>query len=276
MKHTGSFGLSHLLLGLLPAALALLCVAQRQQATRRQAAQQQRTLVREREQLRQSARERTDALERLATHLQQVREAERDQLARELHDELGALLTAAKLDVARLKSHLGPRHPEAVQRLQHLADMLNHGIALKRRIIEELRPSTLSNLGLAASLEILAQQFSEQSGVAVELSVEAVELDEDRQLTVYRVVQESLSNVARHGQAARACIALHAVADAVHVEVHDDGRGFDPAQAQRATHGLAGMHHRVHAAGGRLQVDTAPGRGTRVRALLPRMAPRAG
>lgn len=276
MKQPGSFGLSHLLLGLLPAALALVCLAQRQQATRREAAHQQRMLLREREQLRHSARERTDALERLATHLQQVREDERNQLARELHDELGALLTAAKLDVARLKSHLGPRHPEAAQRLQHLADMLNHGIALKRRIIEELRPSTLSNLGLAASLEILAQQFSERSGVAVEVAVETVELDDNRQLTVFRLVQESLENVARYAQAARAGIALYTTVEGIQVEVHDDGRGFDPAQVRRGTHGLAGLRHRVQAAGGRLQVDTAPGQGTRVRALLPRTPPVVG
>jgi hypothetical protein len=93
-----------------------------------------------------------------------VREEERGHLARELHDELGALLTAAKLDVARLKSRLGDQPPEVGQRLQHLTETLNSGIALKRRIIEDLRPSSLSNLGLTASLEILAREFSERSG----------------------------------------------------------------------------------------------------------------
>ena len=106
--------------------------------------QQQAALQQERDLLEGQVRERTASLAQLATHLQQVREEERGHLARELHDELGALLTAAKLDVARLKSRLGPSGPVA-QRLQHLTETLNSGIALKRRIIEDLRPSALAN-----------------------------------------------------------------------------------------------------------------------------------
>ena len=109
-------------------------------------------------------RERTASLAELATHLQDVRETERGYLARELHDELGSLLTAAKLDVARLKSRLADT-PDAAQRLQHLTELLNSGIALKRRIIEDLRPSSLSNLGLVASLEILGREFGDASGM---------------------------------------------------------------------------------------------------------------
>ena len=121
--------------------------------------QQQRVLQQERDLLERQVRERTATLAELATHLQNVREEERGHLARELHDELGALLTAAKLDVARLKSRLATQPPEIGQRLQHLTEALNSGIALKRRIIEDLRPSSLSNLGLTASLEILARRI---------------------------------------------------------------------------------------------------------------------
>ncbi|HSV45064.1 MAG TPA: CHASE3 domain-containing protein, partial [Ramlibacter sp.] len=128
---------------------------------------QQQVLEKERDLLERQVRDRTGSLAELATHLQQVREQERGHLARELHDELGALLTAAKLDVARLKSRLGLPTPEVDQRLRHLTDTLNSGIALKRRIIEDLRPSSLSNLGLTASLEILAREFSEHSGLEV-------------------------------------------------------------------------------------------------------------
>ena len=110
---------------------------------------QQEALQRERNALEDEVRERTATLAELATHLQQVRESERGFLARELHDELGSLLTAAKLDVARLKSRLADS-PDATQRLQHLNELLNSGIALKRRIIEDLRPSSLANLGLIA------------------------------------------------------------------------------------------------------------------------------
>ena len=231
--------------------------------------QQQTALQQERDLLERQVRERTATLAELATHLQQVREDERGHLARELHDELGALLTAAKLDVARLKSKLGAPPPEVGDRLQHLTDTLNSGIALKRRIIEDLRPSSLSNLGLTASLEILAREFSERSGIEVVPHLDAVDLDAASQLTVYRLVQESLTNVAKYAQAGRVEVAVRNWGKHVEVAVRDDGRGFDPQAAKRSTHGLAGMRHRVEAAGGRFDVVSAPGRGTRVSATLP-------
>jgi signal transduction histidine kinase len=172
------------------------------------------------------------------------------------------LLTAAKLDVARLKSRMGSPAPEVSQRLQHLTDTLNSGIALKRRIIEDLRPSSLFNLGLTASLEILSREFSEQSGVQAALDLQPVELEESSQLTVYRLVQESLTNVLKYAEASRVEIGVVNEASQVVVSVTDDGKGFDPAQAKPSTHGLAGMRHRVEAAGGTLTVSSQPGKGT--------------
>lgn len=230
---------------------------------------QQQVLQQERDLLERQVRDRTASLAELATHLQQVRETERAHLARELHDELGALLTAAKLDVARLKSRLGTPAPEVGQRLQHLTETLNSGIALKRRIIEDLRPSSLSNLGLNASLEILAREFSEHSGIEVTASLEPVELGESSQLTVYRMVQESLTNVAKYAEAHQVEISMRSYENHVEVDVKDDGKGFDAALARPATHGLAGMRHRVEAAGGRLAVVSSPGKGTRISAVLP-------
>jgi signal transduction histidine kinase len=232
---------------------------------------QQQVLQKERDLLERQVRERTASLAELATHLQQVREEERGHLARELHDELGALLTAAKLDVARLKSRLGAQpSPEITQRLQHLTEALNSGIALKRRIIEDLRPSSLANLGLTASLEILAREFSERSGVEIMTSVEQTELDESRQLTVYRLVQESLTNVGKYADAKQVDISVRNYGNHVEVDIKDDGKGFNVAEIRPSTHGLAGMRHRVEAAGGRLTVISAPGNGTRISAVLPK------
>ena len=232
--------------------------------------QQQAALQQERDLLESQVRERTASLAQLATHLQQVREEERGHLARELHDELGALLTAAKLDVARLKSRMGAQPPEVTERLQHLVETLNSGIALKRRIIEDLRPSSLANLGLTAALEILAREFSEHSGVEVAASLEPVELDEASQLTVYRIVQESLTNVGKYAEAKQVDVSLRDLRNHIEVEVRDNGKGFDPVRARASTHGLAGMRHRVEAAGGRLAVDSRPGQGTRILAVLPK------
>lgn len=229
---------------------------------------QKEALRRERNALETEVRERTATLAELATHLQDVRETERGYLARELHDELGSLLTAAKLDVARLKSRLAGL-PDAAQRLQHLTELLNSGIALKRRIIEDLRPSSLSNLGLVASLEILGHEYGNLSGMQVRMDLEPVVLDESRQLTVYRMVQESLTNIGKYAQATEASIVLKNHTTHVTVEVADNGKGFDPKTARPATHGLAGMRHRVEAASGTLTVVSAPGRGTRLTAMIP-------
>jgi signal transduction histidine kinase len=240
-------------------------------ALERAGEQQQKVLQQERDLLERQVRERTATLAELATHLQQVREEERGHLARELHDELGALLTAAKLDVARLKSRLGPQSaPEIAQRLQHLTDALNSGIALKRRIIEDLRPSSLSNLGLTASLEILAREFSDRSGVEITTELEPVELDESSQLTVYRLVQESLTNVGKYAEARHVEITVQNHGNHVEVDITDDGKGFDTADIRPSTHGLAGMRHRVEAAGGRLTVISTRGKGSRISAVLPK------
>lgn len=255
------------------AAAALLAFAlYLRQTTRlkRAGEQQQAALQQERDQLERQVRERTASLAQLATHLQQVREEERGHLARELHDELGALLTAAKLDVARLKSRLGPQGPEVLERMQHLTEALNSGIALKRRIIEDLRPSSLANLGLTPSLEILAREFSERSGVEVATSLEAVELGESAQLTVYRIVQESLTNVGKYAEATQVDISVRDYSNHVEVEIRDNGKGFDVHSMHASTHGLAGMRHRVEAAGGRLSLASQPGNGTRIMAMLPK------
>ena len=215
-------------------------------------------------------RERTADLGQLATHLQNVREDERGHLARELHDELGAILTAAKLDAARLRSRLAGSQPEATERLQHLTETLNSGIAFSRRVVEDLQPSALSHLGLMASLEILAREFEAGSGLSITTDLEPVELGGSAQLTVYRLVQESLTNMGKYAEASHADISLHNFDSYITVEVKDNGKGFKLQSVGPASHGLAGMRHRVEAAGGRLTVTSTEGNGTQVSAVIPK------
>ena len=228
-------------------------------------------LQRERDQLDLQVRERTANLAKLATHLQNVREDERGFLARELHDELGALLTAAKLDVARLKSRLIGSLPEVAERLVHLTTTLNSVIAMTRRIVEDLRPSSLSQLGLVASLEILAREFEERSGLSITTDLETVELGGAAQLTVYRLVQESLTNIGKYADASQAVISLQNLEGYISIEVNDNGKGFELDDVASTSHGLDGMRHRVEAAGGRLNVVSANGNGTRISAVLPKI-----
>jgi signal transduction histidine kinase len=214
---------------------------------------------------------RTAQLTELAQHLQTAREDERSRLARDLHDELGALLTAAKLDVARLKSRITIHTPDITERLVHLNETLNEGIALKRRIIEDLRPSSLSNLGLLAALEILGREFAERSGVKVVSELEPVSLKPSGELTVYRLVQEALTNVAKYAQARQVVVTLRPRGALAEVDVHDNGSGFDTQVARPSTHGLLGMRYRVEAEGGRMSIQSTPGTGTRIQATLPQI-----
>ena len=236
-----------------------------------EAEQEQRALAvaRQRDELEREVAERTRQLTELAQHLQTAREDERSRLARELHDELGALLTAAKLDAARIKSRLGGNSPEAAERLAHLSETLNSGIALKRRIIEDLRPSTLSNFGLVPALEILAREFGERSQLEVFSRLSPVSLKPADELTAYRLVQEAFTNIAKHAQASRVELTLEEQDGGVEVAVRDNGAGFDTTQPTRSAHGLLGMRYRVEAAGGQLTIRSAPGLGTQVSALLP-------
>ena len=231
---------------------------------------EQEVLENERARLEGLVRERTASLSELANHLEQVREDERGHLARELHDELGSLLTAAKLDVARLKSKIDVNTPEITERLKHLIEMLNSGIALKRRIVENLRPSSLAHLGLRAALEILASEYGNSANMHIETNLEAVELPETTQLTVYRMVQESLTNISKYARAKKVLITVHDYPTHVEVQIRDDGVGFHLESIARTAHGLVGMRHRVEAAGGRLTVTSAPGEGTLVAAVLPK------
>jgi signal transduction histidine kinase len=238
--------------------------------------EQQRLIRAERDQLEREVQRRTAQLIELARHLQTAREDERHRLARDLHDELGAMLTAAKLDAARLKSRIAALAPEALERLNHLVETLNSGIALKRRIIEDLRPSALSNLGLVAALDILTREFTAGGGTEVVKRLETVVLAPSAELTVYRLVQESLTNVTKYAKARQVTVDLQAAGPDVIVSVGDDGVGFDPQDLNTSSHGLFGMRYRVEAEGGRLEIDSAPGRGTRVRAVLPGRVPPPG
>jgi signal transduction histidine kinase len=224
----------------------------------------------ERDHLEVEVAHRTTELTRLAEDLQTAREDERGRIARELHDELGALLTAAKLDAARLKRSLAEvQSPEINERLAHLTGTLNDGIGLKRRIIEDLRPSSLSNLGLKAAIEILATELGARADLKINTEIEPFQLDEAAEITLYRMVQESLTNVAKYAQASEVGVRLVREGDQIIATVRDDGKGFDASRVRGSTQGLVGMRYRVQARGGRLQVRSSPGHGTTVSAVLP-------
>lgn len=235
----------------------------------RQLAERQAEVQAERDRLEREVILRTADLTELARHLQTAREDERARLARDLHDELGALLTAAKLDVARIRPKLLQAAPDLQPRLAHLVEALNSGIALKRRIIEDLRPSTLSSLGLVPALEILCNESSERLGLPIEARLEPVRLAPSADLVVFRFVQESLTNIAKYAHAKRVTVSVVAEGERALVTVQDDGVGFDVNRSRRGSHGLLGMRFRVEAERGEFGLQSAPGRGTTLTAWLP-------
>ena len=239
---------------------------QRYDALQREAA---RALQAERDRLEVEVINRTADLTDLAGHLETAREDERSNLARELHDELGALLTAAKLDAARLKRSLGTMSPEVEARLKHLNDSINEGIGLKRRIIEDLRPSSLNNLGLVAALEIQAREFAKRTELKVNVDLQPVRLPDGGEITVYRLVQESLTNIAKYAKASEVWVSLHRDGERTHVAVRDNGSGFEMRSNRGGAHGLMGMRYRVENAGGTMQVQSVVGEGTLVQAWIP-------
>jgi len=248
-------------------ALALMRLGREQERERRVYLLQ---LHAERDRLDEEVTQRTAETVELARHMERVREDERARLARELHDELGGLLTAAKLDVARIRKRIQDDTGTKQQLLEHLGQSLDAGIALKRRIIEDLRPSSLSNLGLKRTLQIQCGEFAQRAELPVDLQLDDVPLTPERSLAVYRCVQEALTNIAKYARATRVRVVMQRTAHGVELLVEDDGVGFDPSQVGGAGgHGLQGMHFRIRSCGGQVQIRSAPGEGTSVRATLP-------
>lgn len=224
----------------------------------------------ERDRLDEEVTRRTAETIELARHMERVREDERARIARELHDELGGLLTAAKLDLARIRKRIQDETGTKQRLVDHLAESLDAGIALKRRIIEDLRPSSLSNLGLRRTLQIQCAEFSLRAEVPVDVELDEVTLAPDRALAVYRLVQEALTNIAKYAQASRVKVSMRCLDGEVELLVEDDGKGFDIDAVRGAgKHGLQGMRFRIRSCGGDVSIRSSPGAGTTVRAVLP-------
>ena len=161
--------------------------------------------------------------------------------------------------------------PDVEDRVNHLNQTINQGIALKRRIIEDLHPSALTNLGLVAALEIQAREFEERSGLTLKLALDVkhAPLSSDVKLTVYRLVQESLTNIAKYAKASEVQIKLRVEDANVVVTVIDNGCGFNPSAVLKSSHGLTGMRYRVESQGGKIRVKSSLGNGTQIEAWLP-------
>lgn len=210
-----------------------------------------------------------EQLRKLSEFEQQAREQERARIARELHDELGQTLTAIKMDLAWMRDRLG--EPDIVlARVERLIGIADQAVVDLRRIAIELRPLILDELGLRAALEWLTQSITERSGLPITLNFEESGVyDPDVSTAAFRIVQEALTNVLRHGAATRAGVIASHEEDALIIAVSDDGRGIDRAASGSGRLGLAGMRERARHLGGSVAIDSKAGAGTTVRVRLP-------
>ncbi|MEP7207506.1 MAG: PAS domain-containing protein [Casimicrobiaceae bacterium] len=227
--------------------------------------------------LAQEVGERTAELVELSHHLMQVTEGEKARLAAELHDALGGSLTTLVIGLARLKSRLEPVDGEQGAAFARIEATLQDVVNMARRIIGDLRPVTLDTLGLAATLRDHADKWSRQTGVDVRMTMPSSlpACTADVALTVFRIVQETLTNVAKHAYASVVEITIAPVRDGLEVVIEDNGVGIKRQGARRAgAHGLLGMRERASGCGGSLRFDQgAAGRGTRVELRVPAAVP---
>jgi signal transduction histidine kinase len=210
-------------------------------------------------------------LRRLSVQVRTAQEQERKYLSRELHDQVGQMLTGLRMELSSLARLHGNSESELSFGIAHAKGIVEKTLGIVRNIAMLLRPSMLDDLGLAPALAWLAKDVSRTSGIEIETDIDsALDLLPDAYRTcLYRVVQEALTNVSRHSHALKATVFLKADQGWVRGEIKDDGRGFDSDSRRRDSLGLVGIEERVRELGGRVQVVSAPGQGTRMELRLP-------
>ena len=224
----------------------------------------------------QAERELTESkahLHQLSIFLQRAREEDRAHFARELHDELGQNLAALRIDFNGLANRLAPGEPAIITRLAAIDQLIDSMVDATRLICEELRPGMLDDLGFEAAISSYAKNFTKQFSVPCDLLLDREDygLDKSLSTTIFRIVQESLTNIARHARASHAMVALQDRGDDLLLTIADDGCGLSSElTGERRTFGMLGMRERVNMIGGRIAIDSAPGRGTHIEVSIPR------
>lgn len=223
-------------------------------------------------QLEREVEERTRELVELSTHLQSVSEREKASLARELHDELGGLLVGARMDISWAEQHLAKNDPDMKQRLNRVQQNLAAGVDLKRRIIEELRPTLLDNVGLFAALRWQLKETCRNAGLRCIESYpeEEPKFTSEAAIALFRIAQEAFTNILKHSGAKSMDLTLDINGAAIVMQISDDGKGLPAGQfSDLGSHGLASMRHRVRALGGRLDVRSPASGGTTLLVQIP-------
>lgn len=228
--------------------------------------------VTERTRADEALRQSREELRALALASQSVREQEKSRIARELHDELAQSLTALKMDITWLRGHVPAGDGPVSEKLNDIEALLDGTVAATRRISADLRPLMLDDLGLVPAVEWLVQKFTERHAIPCELDIGApdLELHDPHASAVFRILQESLTNAARHARASRVEVSIGLDDGTVALRVRDNGRGFSPDDPRKpGSFGLLGLHERAYLLGGEVNIASEPGRGTTIEVRIP-------
>ena len=232
------------------------------------------TIVRditERKRAEEELRATQEQLRNLSTHLQFVSEKERTNLAREIHDELGQALTALQIDLYWLGERVPVSKEDLIQKINSMSDIIEAVIQSTQRISTELRPVLLDTLGLSAAIEWQVEEFQKRTGIQCEVVIDSadIDLDPDRSTAIFRILQESLTNVARHADATEVWVGLNRHSDKLILEVVDNGKGITQDQISGSmAFGLIGMRERIRPWGGKFNICGIDGKGTTVAATI--------
>lgn len=237
--------------------------------------------ISQRKKAEQDLLESREQLRNLSAHQQSVREEERTRIARELHDELGQMLTAIKLDATWLATRLSGENSNIVNKIDSMSRLLDETLDAVRRVAADLRPVMLDDLGLTAAVEWLTEEYGRRTGISIRLEMDMAhgqcdcqggicDLDAEVATAVFRIMQECLTNVARHARAEHVLVSLKCSDGKLILLVSDDGQGMPVDSAsQRNTYGIIGMRERAHNLGGTFDVSSIPWEGTSVQVVLP-------
>ncbi|MFZ2855492.1 MAG: response regulator [Rhodocyclaceae bacterium] len=207
-------------------------------------------------------------LRELSAHRDAVREQERKRIAREIHDELGSLLTALKMDISLSRMQAG-EDAALQERLAQMRDLVDQTIQMVRQVATQLRPAAL-NLGIVPALEWLVQEFSQRTGIVCTLAAgDEIEMDDTHATAIFRIVQESLTNITRHAEASHVDVSLLLQGDRIELCIADDGHGFSPDSARDDAFGLLGIRERAQALGTTADIVSTPGTGCTVAISIP-------
>ena len=213
-----------------------------------------------------------DQLRELSSHIQDAREQERLHIARDIHDDMGGTLTAIKIDTAWLIERLDTRNPELLAKARGIESLVDRCMKSANNILRSLRPSVLDSFGLIAAIEMETEEFEKRTGISCPINQvdEGTEISPDASIALFRIFQETLTNIMKHAKASEVTVDIANLKDGIDLVISDNGCGLKEVDRQKPrSFGLRGIQERVAHFNGKVLISSKPGKGTTVQVHIP-------